>query len=107
MNRQRQDIFSFFLSQHKLTVELKYISKDLKNYETYIVGNFYILFNMSNIIKEINDKLLILQNANIQILSDKEDVVCEKYILYSKFDYLSTRIAARLGKFRNEVRQSW
>lgn len=75
------------LVQLKTELELKYISKDLKNYETYIVGNFYILFNMSNIISEINEKLLILKNANIQILSDIEDAVCQNYILYSKFEF--------------------
>ena len=39
---------------------------------------------MSNIIKEIEDKLFLLQNANIHIISDDDSAACEKFILYSK-----------------------
>ena len=68
----------------KNNLELKFYSEDTDKYETYIVGNFNILFNMSNIIKEIEDKLFLLQNANIHIISDDDSAACEKFILYSK-----------------------
>jgi len=70
----------------KNNLEVKFYSEDTVRYETYIVGNFNILFNMSNIIKEIEDKLVLLQNANIRIISDNESASCEKFILYNKVE---------------------
>jgi hypothetical protein len=79
-----EDINQLINLKNKL--ESQFYTEEILRYETYIVGNFNILFNMSNIIKEIEDKLSLLQNANINIISDTESAACEKFILYSKIE---------------------
>ena len=70
----------------KNILEKKYYKDTLIKYETYITGNFNIIFNMSDILSDISDKLLLLKNANINIISSTEEASCEKHIMYSKVE---------------------
>ena len=74
------------LTSLKTNLETKFYTDILKKYETYIAGNFNILFNMSEVVKNIDDKLTILKNANIRIINNHNDASSEKYIMYSKVE---------------------
>ena len=41
---------------------------------------------MSEVVKNIDDKLTILKNANIRIINNHNDASSEKYIMYSKVE---------------------
>ena len=69
--------------KHKL--EQKY-SLNLESYETYITGNFNIVFNFSNIISELNIKLDILKRANINVINAINNPSSTEYTMYSKIN---------------------
>jgi hypothetical protein len=58
----------------------------LETYETYIVGNFNIAFNISNILHEITDKLKILQNEGFTMLNNLGYADSTEFIFYNKYD---------------------
>ncbi len=58
----------------------------LETYETYIVGNFNITFNISNILHEITDKLKILQNGGFTMLNNIGYADSTEFIFYNKYD---------------------
>jgi hypothetical protein len=70
----------------KNMLEDKYILRSINSYETYIVGNFNIPFNASNIICNIRDKLQILQNAGLIVLNDNYKCETTEFILYNKYN---------------------
>ena len=58
----------------------------LETYETYVVGNFNISFNVSNIIYEIGHKLKILENEGLKIVNNLGGITSTEFIFYNKYD---------------------
>jgi len=73
----------------KNNLEIKYATIT-NTYETYIVGNFNIHFNISNILYEIKDKLKIIENEGFEILNNIYGVDTTEFIFYNKYDSYNT-----------------
>lgn len=58
--------------------------KELDSYETYIVGNFNIMFNLNTIFTHVDEKLQILKNANLEIINKNSENTSTEFILYGK-----------------------
>jgi hypothetical protein len=71
------------LVELKTNLENKY-GKNLYRYETYIVGDFNIIFGLRTVIQELNEKWIILENANIKILNENNHTVSTEFVMYSK-----------------------
>lgn len=57
----------------------------IEEYETYIIGNFNVYFNMRGVIPDINIIYNILDGANICIVSNNQEPTCTEFIMYSKY----------------------
>lgn len=65
--------------------------KDLESYETYIIGNFNIMFNLNTILVELDEKLQILKNANLEIINRNNDNTSTEFLLYGKLKTFEMR----------------
>lgn len=65
----------------KNRIEEQVEASQYTSFSTYIAGNFNIPFNISKILPVIEAKRLILEKANIKIISDSDSVYCNSFIM--------------------------
>jgi hypothetical protein len=83
-NTDEEDVIHLIqLVELKTSLEQKY-GNTLHRYETYILGDFNIIFGLRTVIRELNEKWVLLENANIKIINENNHTVATQFVMYSK-----------------------